>query len=180
MLRTCCCERLKLRSTRSGRPCASRRSAALPDRRLTGRPTRAEGEMNDTDARLWHPWLRINRVLRVMRHTRWSGDGGPHHLKIGLAAGHDGSVLSCLGVQFHVAAYPQREEWREHVHSTGVRTQPGPLARRPNVTSIEARSPLFVVATANGGRMTWTFEPSDARMSTLPRLKSANSSLTAA
>ena len=28
--------------------------------------------MNDTDARLWHPWLRINRVLRVMRHTRWS------------------------------------------------------------------------------------------------------------
>jgi hypothetical protein len=20
----------------------------------------------DTDARLWHPWLRINRVLRVM------------------------------------------------------------------------------------------------------------------
>ena len=92
----------------------------------------AEGEMNDTDARLWHPWLRINRVLRVMGHTRWSGDGGPHHLKIGLAAGHDGSVLSCLGVQFHVAAYPQREEWREHVHSTGVRTQPGPLARRPN------------------------------------------------
>ena len=25
--------------------------------------------MNDTDARLWHPWLRINRVLRVMLHT---------------------------------------------------------------------------------------------------------------
>src|SRR5437660_10772193 len=88
--------------------------------------------MNDTDARLWHPWLRINRVLRVMRHTRWSGDGGPHHLKIGLAAGHDGSVLSCLGVQFHVAAYPQREEWGGHVHSSGVRTQPGPVARRPN------------------------------------------------
>jgi hypothetical protein len=22
------------------------------------------------DARLWHPWLRINRVLRVMLHTR--------------------------------------------------------------------------------------------------------------
>jgi len=20
----------------------------------------------------WHPWLRINRVLRVMLHTRWS------------------------------------------------------------------------------------------------------------
>ena len=23
------------------------------------------------DARLWHPWLRINRVLRVMLHTRF-------------------------------------------------------------------------------------------------------------
>jgi hypothetical protein len=27
-----------------------------------------------TDARLWHPWLRINRVLRAMLHTRWSGE----------------------------------------------------------------------------------------------------------
>jgi len=25
-----------------------------------------------SDARLWHPWLRINRVLRVMLQTRWS------------------------------------------------------------------------------------------------------------
>ena len=24
--------------------------------------------------RLWHPWLRINRVLRVMLHTRWSAE----------------------------------------------------------------------------------------------------------
>jgi hypothetical protein len=30
--------------------------------------------MNETDARLWHPWLRINRVLRVMLHTRWSAE----------------------------------------------------------------------------------------------------------
>jgi hypothetical protein len=30
--------------------------------------------MNDTDARPWHPWLRINRVLRVMVHTRCSGE----------------------------------------------------------------------------------------------------------
>jgi hypothetical protein len=30
--------------------------------------------MNDTDARLWHPWLRINRVLRVMLHARWSAE----------------------------------------------------------------------------------------------------------
>jgi hypothetical protein len=28
--------------------------------------------MNATDARLWHPWLRINRVLRVLLQTRWS------------------------------------------------------------------------------------------------------------
>ena len=25
-------------------------------------------------ARLWHPWLRINRVLRVMLHERWSAE----------------------------------------------------------------------------------------------------------
>jgi len=25
-----------------------------------------EFRMDVTDARLWHPWLRINRVLRVM------------------------------------------------------------------------------------------------------------------
>jgi hypothetical protein len=31
-------------------------------------------EMSDTDARLSHPWLRINRVLRVMLHTRWSAE----------------------------------------------------------------------------------------------------------
>ena len=30
--------------------------------------------MNDTDARVWHPWLRINRVLRVMLHTHWSAE----------------------------------------------------------------------------------------------------------
>ena len=28
--------------------------------------------MNDT--RLWHPWLCINRVLRVMLHTRWNAE----------------------------------------------------------------------------------------------------------
>ena len=31
-------------------------------------------EVNGTDARLWHPWLRINRVLRVMLHARWSAE----------------------------------------------------------------------------------------------------------
>jgi hypothetical protein len=36
-------------------------------------PARGEGEgIGVNDTRLWHPWLRINRVLRVMLHTRWS------------------------------------------------------------------------------------------------------------
>jgi len=26
------------------------------------------------DARLWHPWLRINRILRVMLQTGWSAE----------------------------------------------------------------------------------------------------------
>jgi len=30
--------------------------------------------MSYTDARLWHSWLRINRVLRVMLHTHWSAE----------------------------------------------------------------------------------------------------------
>jgi hypothetical protein len=30
--------------------------------------------MNKIDARLWHPCLRINRVLRVMLHTHWSAE----------------------------------------------------------------------------------------------------------
>jgi hypothetical protein len=30
--------------------------------------------MNDTDARLWHLWVRINRILRVMLHSRWSAE----------------------------------------------------------------------------------------------------------
>ena len=42
---------------------------------MTAFPTpwtaRAKGGMND-DARLWHPWLRMNRVLRVMLQTSWS------------------------------------------------------------------------------------------------------------
>ena len=39
------------------------------------RPT--DEEVNAPDARLWHPWLRINRVLRVMLHTRWSAEAWP-------------------------------------------------------------------------------------------------------
>jgi len=34
--------------------------------------TLAGRRVNDRRPRLWHPWLRINRVLRVMLQTRWS------------------------------------------------------------------------------------------------------------
>jgi hypothetical protein len=30
--------------------------------------------MTDADARLWHPWLRINRFLRVTLQTRWRAE----------------------------------------------------------------------------------------------------------
>jgi hypothetical protein len=33
-------------------------------------------EMTDTEAHLWHPWLRINRLLRAMLRTRWSAEAG--------------------------------------------------------------------------------------------------------
>ena len=33
--------------------------------------------MSDTDAHVWHPWLRINRVLRTMLQTRWSAEAWP-------------------------------------------------------------------------------------------------------
>ncbi len=42
---------------------------------------RAEDEMNeerDTDERLWHPWLRINRVLRGVLRERGSTERWPH------------------------------------------------------------------------------------------------------
>ena len=33
--------------------------------------------MIDTDAHPWHPWLRINRLLRAMLHERWSAEACP-------------------------------------------------------------------------------------------------------
>jgi integrase len=36
-----------------------------------------------SDARLWHPWLRINRVRRVRLHTRWSAEAwARRHMKL--------------------------------------------------------------------------------------------------
>ena len=36
-----------------------------------------KGKWRVTDARVWHPWLRINRVLRVMLQTHWSAEAWP-------------------------------------------------------------------------------------------------------
>jgi hypothetical protein len=59
------------------------RQSADPPRWLTVRPARAEGEVTDTDARLRHPWLRINRVLA--RHA-------PHALERGGVSAGEGRV----------------------------------------------------------------------------------------
>src|SRR5207245_3688296 len=39
-------------------------------------PDRGQARSQDqvTDAGLWHPWLRINRVLRAMLLTRWPAE----------------------------------------------------------------------------------------------------------
>ena len=42
--------------------------------RRAGSSHRRINAMNVSDARLWHPRLRINRVLRVMPHTCWSAE----------------------------------------------------------------------------------------------------------
>src|SRR5262245_14126810 len=53
------------------RPRCRRRRGITERRRVRLRPTE---DVNDASARLWHPWLRINRVLRVMLQTRWSAE----------------------------------------------------------------------------------------------------------
>jgi len=42
-----------------------------------GRSSQGRSGFDDSEryyARLWHPRVRINRVLRVMLHTRWSAE----------------------------------------------------------------------------------------------------------
>jgi hypothetical protein len=42
---------------------------------MPSRPARGTAtDANCNDARLWHPWLRINRALRVMLQTRRNAD----------------------------------------------------------------------------------------------------------
>jgi len=52
---------------------SSRSSAKDPEA-----PSRSgEGEVNDADARLWHPCIRINWILRAMLTERWSAETWP-------------------------------------------------------------------------------------------------------
>ena len=61
-------------------PACARWGQRVSDRRrrpwtfLVGVPTQPFVIECMNDARLWHPWLRINRILRVMLQTRWSGE----------------------------------------------------------------------------------------------------------
>jgi len=55
--------------------------------------------VTDIDARLWHPWLRINRVLRVMLHTRWSAE-----------------AWAVVRVEFRALALRERDSARGLVH----------------------------------------------------------------
>ncbi len=41
---------------------------------MTGKPSALLQEPRGLQARLWHPWLRINRVLRAMLHERWNAE----------------------------------------------------------------------------------------------------------
>ncbi len=36
-----------------------------------------KGNVNDTDTRLWHPWLRIQLLLHSMLGTRWNATTWP-------------------------------------------------------------------------------------------------------
>src|SRR5437899_2483063 len=68
-------ERTDLRAVSSAQPPRHPSVSSGPSVSPGGdQPARAEGEVNDTDVRLWHPWLRINRVLRAMLRTRWSAE----------------------------------------------------------------------------------------------------------
>ena len=35
------------------------------------------GSHASTDARIWHPWLRVERLIRAIRQTTWDSDQWP-------------------------------------------------------------------------------------------------------
>src|SRR5262245_58104983 len=57
-------------------PASTRKPNGRPHRGYAHSVPNASAIMTNTDARLWHPWLRINRVLRVRLHTGLVPRGG--------------------------------------------------------------------------------------------------------
>ena len=71
-------------------------------------------DVNESDARLWHPWLRINRVLRVMLHTRWSAEAWPssrdHPVHMRCVWAHSG-IAKHLGAELPRVGHYQLTYW---------------------------------------------------------------------
>jgi hypothetical protein len=74
------------------------------------------------DARLGNPWLRVNRVLRMMLHTHWSAE-----------------AWSVVRVEFR-KALALRSEIR-HLHVMVSMRDPLPLGPPPTLTDFIAGTP---------------------------------------
>ena len=96
-------------------------------RRITPSWATAIDPATMNDARLWHPWLRINRVPRVMLHTRWSAEAW--------------SVVrvECSGERFRFGARPSVLETRSAVRRNEKATRGLDLTRGLLVVGRTAR-----------------------------------------
>ena len=84
-------------------------------------------DVNVHDTRLWHPWLRINRVLRVMLHTRWSAE-----------------AWSVVRVEFRralaVRSEIRRAGWFIHENASGVKAVLSWSSREQRPSIIHSRT----------------------------------------
>src|SRR5262245_3580739 len=78
------------------------------------------------DARLCHPWLRINRVLRMMLHTRW-----------------DAEAWSVVRVEFRRAPALRSETWRAEMVQRGSVSVNLSVAPRLHAHDVEASAVGF-------------------------------------
>jgi hypothetical protein len=74
-----------------------------PDPDISGRDI---ANARITDARLWHPWLRINRVMRVMLATRWDAATWP------TVKAQFKKALALRSQSRHAGWFNQGREWR--------------------------------------------------------------------
>jgi len=86
-----------------------------------------------SDAHLWHPWLRINRVLRVMLHTRWSTGAWPvvrvefrRALAVQSEIRRAGWSTNCVPICWAV-----RAAFSDHGRSEGLKEWHSRLAAQP-------------------------------------------------